>query len=80
MDENPVFCPESQVRRHSRGLIDGPAWTTGCSGGSLEMGHLRFTNAGNYLIAAPNRNPLNHGVLDGSRSPRVMGAILRGRE
>jgi plasmid stabilization system protein ParE len=43
---------------------------------------LRFTNAGNYLIAyAPDKKPLwIIAVMHGRRSPRVMAAILRGRE
>jgi toxin ParE1/3/4 len=43
---------------------------------------LRFANAGNYLIAyAPEKTPLwVIAVMHGSRSPRVMAAILRGRE
>jgi plasmid stabilization system protein ParE len=43
---------------------------------------LRFTTAGNYLIAyAPDRRPLwVVAVMHGRRSPRVMAAILRGRE
>ncbi len=43
---------------------------------------LRFTNAGNYLIAyAPDKTPLwVVAVMHGRRSPRVMAAILRGRE
>lgn len=43
---------------------------------------LRFTNAGNYLIAyAPDKKPLwIIAIMHGRRSPRVMAAILRGRE
>ena len=43
---------------------------------------LRFTTAGNYLIAyAPDRRPLwVVAVMHGRRGPRVMAAILRGRE
>jgi plasmid stabilization system protein ParE len=43
---------------------------------------LRFTTAGNYLIAyAPHKRPLwVVAVMHGRRSPRVMAAILRGRE
>jgi plasmid stabilization system protein ParE len=43
---------------------------------------LRFTTAGNYLIAyAPDKRPLRVvAVMHGRRSPRVMAAILRGRE
>jgi toxin ParE1/3/4 len=43
---------------------------------------LRFTNKHNYLIAyAPEEKPLwVVAVIHGSRSPRVMAAILRGRE
>jgi toxin ParE1/3/4 len=43
---------------------------------------LRFTNAGNYLIAYdPNRTPLwVIAVMHGRLSPRVMAAMLRGRE
>ncbi len=43
---------------------------------------LRFTNAGNYLIVyAPARTPLwVIAIMHGGRSPRVMAAILRGRE
>ena len=48
----------------------------------LTMRPLRFTNAGNYLIAyAPDKRPLwIVAVMHGRRSPRVMAAILRGRE
>jgi plasmid stabilization system protein ParE len=43
---------------------------------------LRFQTTGNYLIAyAPDEKPLVViAVLHGRRSPRVMAAILRGRE
>ncbi|MGA2114984.1 MAG: type II toxin-antitoxin system RelE/ParE family toxin [Bryobacteraceae bacterium] len=43
---------------------------------------LRFTHAGNYLIAyAPDKKPLwVVAIMHGRRSPRVMAAILRGRE
>ena len=43
---------------------------------------LRFITAGNYLIAyAPDEKPLwVVAVMHGRRSPRVMAAILRGRE
>jgi plasmid stabilization system protein ParE len=43
---------------------------------------LRFTTAGNYLIAyAPDKKPLwVIAIMHGKRSPRVMAAILRGRE
>jgi toxin ParE1/3/4 len=43
---------------------------------------LRFTNVGNYLIAsAPDKKPLwVIAIMHGRRSPRVMAAILRGRE
>ncbi len=43
---------------------------------------LRFTNAGIYLIAyEPDKQPLRvMAVMHGRRSPRVMAAILRGRE
>jgi toxin ParE1/3/4 len=42
----------------------------------------RFTTAGNYLIAyAPDKKPLwIIAIMQGKRSPRVMAAILRGRE
>lgn len=43
---------------------------------------LRFTGAGNYLIAyAPDKKPLwVVAIFHGRRSPRVIAAILRGRE
>lgn len=43
---------------------------------------LRFTNTRDYLIAyAPEEKPLwVVAVIHGRRSPRVMAAILRGRE
>jgi plasmid stabilization system protein ParE len=43
---------------------------------------LRFTQARGYLIAyAPDEKPLwVVAVIHGRRSPRVMAAILRGRE
>lgn len=43
---------------------------------------LRFTNARNYLIVyAPDEKPLwVVAVIHGRRSPRVMAAILRGRQ
>jgi hypothetical protein len=43
---------------------------------------LRFTNVRGYLIAyAPDKKPLwVVAVIHGKRSPRVMAAILRGRE
>jgi plasmid stabilization system protein ParE len=43
---------------------------------------LRFTTAGNYLIAyAPDKRPLwVVAVMHGRRSPHVMAAVLRGRE
>jgi toxin ParE1/3/4 len=43
---------------------------------------LRFTNVRDYLIAyAPEKKPLwIVAIMHGKRSPRVMAAILRGRE
>lgn len=43
---------------------------------------LRFKVIGNYLIAyAPDQKPLwIVAVVDGRRSPRVIAALLRGRE
>ena len=43
---------------------------------------LRFTTSGSYLIAyAPDKTPLwVVAIMHGRRSPRVMAAILRGRE
>ena len=43
---------------------------------------LRFATTGNYLIAyAPEKRPLwIVAVFHGRRNPRVMAAILRGRE
>jgi hypothetical protein len=43
---------------------------------------LRFMNVRNFLVAyAPDEKPLLIlAVIHGSRSPRVMAAILRGRE
>lgn len=43
---------------------------------------LRFHTTGNYLIAyAPDEKPLVViAILHGRRSPRVMAALLRGRE
>jgi plasmid stabilization system protein ParE len=43
---------------------------------------LRFTTAGSYLIAyAPDKRPMwVVAVMHGSRSPRVMAAVLRDRE
>ena len=43
---------------------------------------LRFTSAGNYLIAyAPDKRPLwVVGVFHGRRNPRVIAAMLRERE
>lgn len=48
----------------------------------LTAGPLRFQVVRKYLIAyAPEKKPLLViAVLHGSRSPRVMAAILRGRE
>ena len=48
----------------------------------LTLRPLRFITVRNYLIAyAPDENPLLViAVLHGSRSPRIMAAILRGRE
>jgi plasmid stabilization system protein ParE len=48
----------------------------------LTLRPLRFTTAGNYLIAyAPDKRPLwVLAVMHGRRDPRVMAAILRGRE
>ena len=48
----------------------------------LTVRPLRFTNADNYLIAyAPDKRPLwIVAIMHGRRSPRVMAAILRGRE
>ena len=47
----------------------------------LTLRPLRFITVRNYLIAcAPDENPLLViAVLHGSRSPRIMAAILRGR-
>ena len=43
---------------------------------------LRFANVRSYLIAyAPDRTPLwVIAIMHGRRSPRVMAAVLRGRE
>lgn len=42
---------------------------------------LRFTLVRQYLIAAPNEKPLwAVAVMHARRSPRIMAAILRGRE
>jgi toxin ParE1/3/4 len=42
---------------------------------------LRFIRVRDYLIAyAPDEKPLWVAVMHGRRSPRVMAAILRGRE
>jgi len=43
---------------------------------------LRFTTVGNYLVAyTPDKRPLRVvAVMHGRRNPRVMAAILRGRE
>jgi len=43
---------------------------------------LRFINSGSYLIAyAPDKKPLwVVAIIHGQRSPRVIAAILRGRE
>jgi len=48
----------------------------------LTSRQLRFTNAGNLPVAyAPDKTPLwVVAIMHGSRSPRVMAAILRGRE
>ncbi len=48
----------------------------------LTSGPLRFTNTRDYLVAyAPDEKPLwVVAVIHGRRSPRVMAAILRGRE
>ena len=48
----------------------------------LTSGPLRFTNTREYLVAyAPDEEPLwVVAVIHGRRSPRVMAAILRGRE
>src|ERR1019366_355880 len=50
--------------------------------GGLTSRPLRFTQARGYLIAyAPDEKPLwVVAVIHGRRSPRVMAAILRGRE
>jgi plasmid stabilization system protein ParE len=54
----------------------------GHRGPDLTSRPLRFTKVGNYLIAyAPDKKPLwVVAVMHGRRSPRVMAAILRGRE
>jgi plasmid stabilization system protein ParE len=48
----------------------------------LSMRPLRFIRVRNYLIAyAPDEKPLLViAVVHGSRSPRIVAAILRGRE
>jgi plasmid stabilization system protein ParE len=48
----------------------------------LTLRPMRFITVRNYLIAyAPEESPLLViAVIHGSRSPRVMAAILRGRE
>lgn len=48
----------------------------------LTLRPIRFITVRNYLIAyAPDETPLLViAVIHGSRSPRVMAAILRGRE
>src|SRR5579862_6611760 len=49
---------------------------------NLPFRPLRFINVGNYLIAyAPGKEPLwVVAIMHGQRSPRLMAAILRGRE
>ena len=63
-----------------RGLVPFPH--TGHRRPDLTSRPLRFQTAGNYLIAyAPDEKPLMViAVIHGRRSPRVMAAILRGRE
>lgn len=48
----------------------------------LTLRPLRFVTMGNYLISyAPDKKPLwIIAIMHGRRSPRVMAAILRGRE
>jgi len=76
--------PGSRVREailnSIRGLVPFPY--KGHRRPDLTSRPLRFQTAGNYLIAyAPDEKPLVViAVIHGRRSPRVMAAILRGRE
>jgi toxin ParE1/3/4 len=69
-----------QIENTIEGLVPFPH--QGHRRDDLTARPLRFTNAGNYLIAyAPDRKPLwVIAIMHGRRSPRVMAAILRGRE
>lgn len=69
-----------QIEATIEGLVPFPH--QGYRRTDLTMRPLRFAAAGNYLIAyAPDKQPLwVVAVMHGRRSPRVMAAILRGRE
>jgi hypothetical protein len=66
--------------------MPSPSWFRSPSGGigvpTSHRGLLRFILVYDYLIAyAPDEKPLwVIAVLHGSRNPRVLAAILRGRE
>jgi len=70
----------ARILKAVRNLVGFP--NQGHSRTDLTTRPLRFLWVGNYLIAyAPDRKPLwVIAVMNGHRSPRVMAAILRGRE
>jgi len=70
----------TQIFKAIEGLVTFP--NKGHRRTDLTTRPLRFLWVGNYLIAyAPERKPLwVIAVMHGHRSPRVMAAILRGRE
>lgn len=70
----------AEVLAACRLLADVPG--AGHRRGDLTSGPLRFKRVRDYLIAyAPDEQPLVIiAVLHGRRNPRVMAAVLRGRE
>ena len=80
------YSPESahrvvdEIYRTIQNLVSFPQ--RGHRRTDLTNGPLRFTRVRDYLIAyAPDEKPLwVIAVIHGHRSPRVMAAILRGRE
>jgi plasmid stabilization system protein ParE len=79
-----IWMPPDSVIADILGAIDvlAPFPLQGYCRPDLTSRPLRFTQARGYLIAyAPDETPLwVVAVIHGRRSPRVMAAILRGRE
>jgi len=90
LDANWEFIAEDSLEAADR-MIDAIEATIEALVPFPHQGHRRpdltgrplcFTTTGNYLMAyAPDKRPIRVvAVMHGRRSPRVMAAILRGKE